>query len=303
MAAAAAAGAAVRVVGSVAVYGQAFHSNPGIFGFSLGAPEHTIVVHFVALMAFVPGGLLFAALYRGSRRAELLATVALFVAVHLFYDYNAASSGGIKQLILAPRYFCPLVPLLAFAMAESVPRLWSRYETGFVGRFGSRQFSADGIVAIAAVIVACEATVVNWRHAAWSRGELAIVEALYAGTTPGTPVISNLILTKKYLNELYERQFGRRVVGDIDSVDFGRLDTLLAKNPSIDVALLDRRDSPEWRSAADSDASRLRHWAQGHGVEVMPVSQSGELAGIGTVRVYSLRLRRSSAEAKQRAYR
>lgn len=285
MAVAAIVGGALRLVGSLLVFGRAFHRNPGIFAFSLGAPGRTIGVHLVALMVFVPGGVLFAAMYKGARRAELLTTVALFVAVHLFYDYNAASSGGIKQLILAPRYFCPLVPLLAFAMAESVPRLWSRHVKAPAIR-------ADAVVTVAAIVVACEAAVVNWRHAAWSRGERAIVEALYTGTVPDRPVISNLMLTKKYLNELYERQFGPRVVGDIDSVNVARLDTLLAKNQSVDVALLDRRDSPEWRAAADSNARKLSEWAEGHGFDVLPLSQTPELAGVGTVRVYSVRLHR-----------
>ncbi len=54
-------------------------------------------------MVLVPGGLIAVALYRGSRRPELIATVALFVAFYLMYDYSGFTSGMAKRLILGPR--------------------------------------------------------------------------------------------------------------------------------------------------------------------------------------------------------
>jgi hypothetical protein len=281
MAVAAVAGGSLRFLSSLLVYGEINHRNPGIFGFALSAPLQTLPIHLLALLILVPGGLMFAALYRGKRRPEVLTTIAVFVSVHLFYTYDAASSGGIKQLILAPRYFCPLLPLLVFAASDSITRLASR--------FAARLPSARVVFVTIAVVAAGEAVAANWAHARWSRGQRAIVDALYTRTTPQRPVITNLMVTRKYLNELYEREFGRRVIVDIDTVTAPRLAMLLTNNPAIDVALLDRRDSDYWRAASDADRRKLGEWAPAF--DVQPVTSTSELAGVGAVRTYLVRPR------------
>lgn len=281
MAVAAAVGGSVRFLSSLLVYGEVYHRNPGIFGFALSAPLQTLPIHLLALLVLVPGGLVFAALYSGKRRPEVLAAIAIFVVVHLFYTYDAASSGGIKQLILAPRYFCPLLPLLIFAASDSITQLASR--------FAAMLPSPRVAFATIAVVASCEAVAANWAHARWSRGQRAIVEALYSRTTPQRPVITNLMVTRKYLNELYEREFGPRVIVDIDTVTAPRLATLLTNNPSMDVVLLDRRDSDYWRAASDADQHKIGEWATTF--DVQPIASTGELSGVGAVRVYSVRPR------------
>jgi len=281
MALAGAVGAVIRFLSSLLVYGEIYHRNPGIFGFALSAPLQTLPIHLLALLVLVPGGLVFAALYRGKQRLEVLTAIALFVAVHLFYTYDAASSGGIKQLILAPRYFCPLLPLLVFAASESITRL--------APRFAAMLPRARAIYATIAVVAASEAVAVNWAHARWSRGQRAIVDALYSRTTSQRPVITNLMVTRKYLNELYEREFGPRVIVDIDTVTAPRLAMLLTSHPSMDVALLDRRDSDYWRAASDADQRKIGEWARTFDLE--PTTSTGELSGIGAVRLYAVRAR------------
>jgi hypothetical protein len=104
-------------------------------------------------------------------------------------------------------------------------------------------------------------------------------------------------VTRKYLNELYDHEFGRRVVADIDRVTDAGLATLLTSNESVDVALLERRDSDAWRAAADSDASRLAAWSRSFDVRL--VLATSRLAGLGSVRAYAIRKRPARKEFSQ----
>ena len=61
---------------------------------------------------------------------EVVATVILFTGFHFAYGYSAEESGWAKRLILGPRYFIPLLPLLALCAADVWPR--------FAGRIAAR---------------------------------------------------------------------------------------------------------------------------------------------------------------------
>lgn len=251
-------GVAARVLATWLVFGEFWHVNPQYPGFSVGAVVRNAPLYLVALTLLVPGGLIFVALYRGERRLELGLAVAAFVLLHCFYDYNAAASGGLKQWILAPRFFIPLVPLLAFAAAEAVPRSWARFKEWLsVGaRTGAANLARHAPLA-AATMTAALAVMVNWYHAKWSDGQARLAQALYAATDERQPVLTNLDATGKFFNELYEREFGARLVGDVALLDETRLAAMLSRHEVVQVALLVRGDSEYWEEAARKNQAKL----------------------------------------------
>ncbi len=45
-----------------------------------------------------------------------------YVAIFIYWNYNGASSGGLKQWMLSLRFLIPMLPIVAFAMAHTFPR-------------------------------------------------------------------------------------------------------------------------------------------------------------------------------------
>ena len=120
------------VVGGLAGLGVRFLSMYLFFGSgtfersayhpALNSLMDRLPIYLIGLLLFVPAGLLFGALYRGRRRPEIIATIALVFLFFLGQQYSTYGTSFVKRLVLALRYFIPLLPVLAFAMSESVPR-------------------------------------------------------------------------------------------------------------------------------------------------------------------------------------
>ncbi len=251
-------GVALRLAASMGVYGDALFLKQTHPGFSLAAVGENAWLYAIALMVFVPCGFALALAYRGARRQELLCTLIAFTLLHLFYTYSGASSGGLKQLVLGPRFFIPLLPILILAMAESGERLWAALlaRLGVEGRVRALAALRLGAAALA-LAVAAEAVLTGYALARWQTGQRAIVIALYASTEPGTPVATNLDATRKYVNELYAGEFGERIVDDFATLDDARVEALLGRHGRITLALLTRRDSEHWRHKAAQNQARV----------------------------------------------
>jgi hypothetical protein len=118
-------GSAVSLYSKILIYGDAFYvKSPYHFEFSLILGR--IPLYLLALLVFVPGGLLLVQFYRGRRWPELIASVNLFVLIYLVQEYFMWGTSPLKRMILTPRYMLPIVPLMALAAAEVLPRLWRR---------------------------------------------------------------------------------------------------------------------------------------------------------------------------------
>ncbi len=72
------------------------------------------------MLVFMPGGLVLGMLYRGRRWPELFIIVAGFFGAYLVQKYYTFATSTVKRMIITPH---DLVPVLAFGMAESLPRL------------------------------------------------------------------------------------------------------------------------------------------------------------------------------------
>ncbi len=251
-------GLALRALVSWLVFGNALFMKQSHPGFSLGAVIENAPLYAVALLVFVPGGLAFALLYRGARRAEFLATLAAFALLHLLYNYNAAASGGLKQLVLGPRFMIPLLPILLLAMSEALPRFWNAWlaRLAVSSRVAALR-AARFALATLTLAICVETAFVGYLHCRWQLDQRAIQVALYAGTEQNTPVITNLDATQKFVNELYDEEFGPRSIESFDDFNDMRVTALIMRHGRVTVVLLRRTDSETWKEKAAQEHARL----------------------------------------------
>lgn len=238
-------GLGVRGASAWLFFGDPFFTKPPDH-FSLEALPATLPLYLLALLVFVPGGLVAALAYRGPRWPELVATVLIFVGFHAAYGYSGEPSGWVKRLVLGPRYFVPLLPLLALAAAEVWPR-WGRW---LRARSGLRARSLDALAggltlsAVAAAFVAVVA--LQWAHGAWA-AEQAIVRAAILDATPrGGVVVTNWVATGKFIDLVGDDRIVLRRRG----LGRAHVARLLAEGRSFHVVFLDRSDSDYWRREA-----------------------------------------------------
>jgi hypothetical protein len=239
------AGSLLRPLGTWIVFGDPFYIFPVGPTFALSNVPGNLSLYAVALLLFVPAGLIGGLLYRGERWPEIVITVALFCALYLSFGYRGQSSGLLRELILGPRYFAPLTPLLAFAAAEALPRLWAgiRAHVGTGGAQVMERIASLGVrLWVAGVLILAFAV-----HPVFDRLTASFEpfrEAIYDHSA-GSVVVVNWV-DKKLVNPMFgdrQRFYFERLTPEI-------FDRLLARHGTITVALHDRRESRVLREAA-----------------------------------------------------
>jgi hypothetical protein len=242
----------------------------------------------LALLVFVPGGLIGALLYRGERWPEVVATVAIFCGVYLSYGYRGEESGLLKGLILGPRYFAPLTPLLAFAAAETFPRLGARYCTSY-GTSGTVQaVERLGPLCLRLWVIGLMvlAFIVHPVFAVLSGSSERFREAIYSHSSEDSVVVIDRNSSIKFVNAV----FGERRQFEFRDLTPEVLEALLTSYGSITIALLDRRDSAFWRDRALENAKileRLRSRAEFELLFEWGGGETSERLRIWRVRSYS----------------
>lgn len=203
-------GVFIRLLLAWLIFGDPFFVKDPEYGFSLAAMISNAPLYLLNLMIFVPGGLVFAAAYRGRRRPEVIATVALFVLFYLAYEYSGQTSGLAKRMVLGPRFFIPLLPVFAFVMAESVPRLSKK----FLRQERTRRWLAR--VAFGVILAGVPLT--NFAFQEWTKIHEQIQTAIVEKVPAEVPVITNPIATQKFLSELhgYEARLDFHELGERD---------------------------------------------------------------------------------------
>ena len=129
-------GLSLRLLGSWIVFDSVlFVKEP--YSFEINTIWNNLAIYLPSLLLMVPGGLIFAFLYKGERRAEVILTILIYVSTYLTYSYSGQESGGLIRWVLGPRFFIPLLPLFALVAADSVPRLIRDFsiQGTTVGRF------------------------------------------------------------------------------------------------------------------------------------------------------------------------
>lgn len=245
-------GVLARLLSATVVYGSPFfYKNPNI-AFGFGSLGYNTLIYFIALMIFLPGGIIGMLKYRGERRTELLLTGSVFIIFYLCYQYSGKASGFVRSLVLGPRFFIPLLPVLCFQMAESFPRLWKKRIQVLIPHL------ADHILAFAISLwligVGIAAFSIHWgmyhyndRHALTIRAELSSV------ISEKSVVIGNIMVLRKYLNNLY---------GDYQLIDFQNLTrenmaSLIIHYPRVFIVFLDRAHSTFWATERQKEKKFL----------------------------------------------
>jgi hypothetical protein len=240
-------GVAMRLWISRELFGSALYLRDPGFGFSLRAMLENLPVYALLLLVLFPLGAALPWLYRGERRAELGAAVALYVAIFLFYDYSAArESGTVRGLILTSRYLIPLLPVLVFMAADVYPRL-----ARGAPRLGALKRPAELAVVVAAFAV----------HPMVARLESdarSIVAAIQRDTEEAIPVLTNHRATLKYLNPVY----GARHLILRSHVSARDVRGFVAKHGALSIVFLDRDDSEPFRRDAAENARLLDELGQ-----------------------------------------
>jgi 4-amino-4-deoxy-L-arabinose transferase-like glycosyltransferase len=247
------AGTGLHLLGNQILFGTPlFVRGDHLYPFDAADVWDRLGIYLVGLLVLVPGGLVLGFAYRGRRRPEVVSAIALFFLFYLFQAYGMVESGALKRLVTALRYFAPLLPLLAFAMAETLPR-WlaalaarSRSPAGFERRAGM-------LALLWAAGVAAASLAVHPVFARWSASQAEIRDAI-ARTVPYDAVLlGNGAAIRKFADE-YAREF---MILARHELAPGDAEALAARHPTFFVAFLDRSDSEFWRADAVRNAEFL----------------------------------------------
>jgi hypothetical protein len=230
-------GVCLRLVLMQLLFGSPLYLRDPGYGFALDSLRHALPVYALILLVMFPSGAVLPFAYRGVRRRELVAAVALYVTTFLLYEYDVVRDNGpIKGIVLASRFIAPLTPVLAFMAAEVWPR-WLGTLTRRLpgGPLPMARVTAAGVVALAFIV-----------HPLARREEtvpLAIVRAMYTYTAENKPVVTNSNATLKYLSPAY----GARLLIQRYDLSPDSVVTLQRRYGGLSIALLDRSDSEMFR--------------------------------------------------------
>jgi hypothetical protein len=237
------AGVACRFIGAALVYGDPLFTKVQFYGFTGRELAHNLIMYLTGLLILVPGGLILALAYRGRRRPELVSTVAAFFGMFLVYNYNGGASGGLKQWILTLRFMIPLLPIVAFAMAETCPRWYN----ALIKRVKPERRAAWHSFTRAAIVtwlcgIVVMSFLLNWRSGQLGQLHQDLIHTLYSNTDPTRPLVADIPASLKFLNELN----GQRVTAELTGISDDEIGVLVDRHGVIQIVFLDRDDSDYW---------------------------------------------------------
>ena len=199
-----------------------------------------LALYGIAVLVLVPGGLLLSLAYRGRRWPEVCASILAFVGLYVAQEYWTYATSLIRNLIITPRYLIPIVPLMAFAMAEAVPRLWRRFAASAGAPF---EAIGGGLLAAWAGAVLVAAFAVHPALHAFAAVQGRIQAVLDRHIDRDGVLVTNWAATRKFLRELDLAYL------PVDRYEIRVEDAneLVRRYGQITVAFLDRSDSRFWR--------------------------------------------------------
>jgi len=212
---------------------------------AFGTVGDRLPIYLIGLLLFVPGGLVFSLMYRGRRRPEIIATIVVSFFFFLFQHFSTQGTSFEKRLVLAIRYFIPLMPVMAFAMSESVPRWLASLERR--GGGAARLAAGLGMVAVVwATSVGVAAAAVHPAFRLWSSTQAEIRDQI-VGSLPANGVyITNWKATRKFIDVIEQRYASL----DRDQLTPRDVQALVRKWGEVYIVLVYRNDSEHWRADA-----------------------------------------------------
>ncbi len=238
------AGLSLRLLANITFSGDPlYYRSPYIL--ALDTIQERLPMYTLATMIFIPGGLLFALLYRGRRWPELRIAVAFFVISYLIQSYYTFATSTLKNAIITPRYVIPIIPVMAFAMAESVPRLWRALLDRLNDAWRHRAaVAAPPLVALWIIGVGLAAVAVHPIFFAWSATQANIRDAIEEHVGHDAVIVTNYMATRKFLNE-FERSY---LPVHYQDVGVEGTDALVERYGDVYIVFLERTDSEYWRN-------------------------------------------------------
>jgi 4-amino-4-deoxy-L-arabinose transferase-like glycosyltransferase len=246
------AGTSLRLLAHTVYFGTPFFER-ATYLFSPETILDRFPLYLFGLLVLFPGGLVAAFAYRGRRRPELAATVTIFFLFYLLQIYGMQETGLPRRVVLALRYFLPLLPIFAFATAEVAPRAWAaclpaRPERRLRWERGASRLLAAGLAGLA-----CAAAGVHVAFDRWSATQARIAEALERHADLDRVLVTNVAATRKFLREI-DRHY---LTLDHHNLRPGDIEWLVARHGEIVIALLDRTDSDFFRRNARDNAALI----------------------------------------------
>jgi hypothetical protein len=240
------AGTSLHLLANLVMFGDPLYIR-GTDGYplALATMHERLPLYLVGLLVLVPGGLWFGLSYRGRRRPELVATVLLFLAFYLGQPFGMVESAFAKRLVLGLRYFDPLLPLLALAMAEALPRQLD----GLLRRVPERG-RVEPLLAAAVVLwsvgALSSAFAVHPALGRWGAAQDRIRLTIGEHVPRDAVLVTNGTAIRKFIDDLVRPYVTLRR----DAVSDPEATTLLERHGGYMVAFVDRSDSHYWREDA-----------------------------------------------------
>jgi hypothetical protein len=242
-------GVALRLLASQLAFGAPLYLKAPYY-FAPATIMERLPLFATGLLVFVPGGLIFSAAYRGPRRPEIVTTVLGVFLFFLLQAHGMTASSLLKRTVIALRYFLPVLPIIAFATSESVPRLWRSVGDAGVGTMIARRV-AGAALALSLLSLAGAAALVHPVFERWASTQSAIQEAIADHCGLDSVLVTNWRATRKFIRELDRRY----LAVDRNEITVAKADDLARAHGKICVAFLDRADSGEWLWDAERSAA------------------------------------------------
>lgn len=247
------AGLSLRVIENLSLYGEFLHFKAG-YHLALSSVPERLPLYLLAVLVFVPGGFVLSLLYRGRRWPELCIAVVGFVSVYLIQRYYTYETSELKRLITTPRYLLPIVPVMAFGMAESVPRLWrAGLERASPTAHASLETWAPRLIGLWVGGILLASVAVHPAFHVWSSTQAEIRDALAKNIDDDAVLITNYMATQKFLDEM-DRKY---TTLDQRNMEPEKVEQLADRYGEVYVAFLDRSDSKFWRRNMQDTAAFL----------------------------------------------
>jgi hypothetical protein len=159
--------------------------------------------------------------------------------------------GAAKRLVLGLRFYLPLLPLLAFAAAESAPRLWGSLCTAISTRRRARleTFAAVVLTTWIACVIAASG-LMQWAQHHWTARQAEMRHAIHALLGPNDVVVTNLFATSKFM-PWYDARFYPVNRGKLDAASAAQM---ARRWGGFTIVFLDRSESEFWRNDARLNA-------------------------------------------------
>ena len=235
-------GSGLRLLSAWLAFGDPFFVKDA-YTVALTTLDERLPLYLFGLLVLVPGGLYAGFAYRGWRRPEIVATVAIFLAFYVLQPFGMTGASLPKRIVIALRYFIPLLPLLAWALAEVAPRVWQNVSARLNAGQRARLETASALALLLALGgLGAAAVGVHLGYDRWSASQAQIKQAIHAHTGDDSVLIVDWFHTRKHLRTL-ERTYRELDRREVDAAD---LNQLVERYGQIFLVLFERSDSDYW---------------------------------------------------------